>query len=102
MGGLARGEHDTDSLSQQAPSHKRKRQGGRVIKPLCVIDDTQQGAFLGDLGEQAQHAQPDEKPIRGCADAQSEHDLERLALRNWKTAEPIEQGRAQLVQTGES
>jgi hypothetical protein len=99
---LARGENDTDSLSHEAPSDKRKRQGRRVIKPLSVIDNTQQGSFLADVREQTQHAQPDKKPIRGCADAQSEHDLERLALRDWKTAEPIEERRAQLVQTGES
>src|SRR5262249_37525643 len=50
--------------------------------------------------EQAQHRQPDEEPVGGCARAQSKHRPERLSLRLWEPREPVEKWSAQLMEAG--
>ena len=95
-------EHDPDRLRQQATGDEGQRQPRGLIQPLRVIDDTQQRALLGHRREQAQHRQPDEKPIRGCAGAYAEHDLHGLPLRRREPVEPVEQRPAQLMQAGVS
>jgi hypothetical protein len=72
-----------------------------VIQPLRVIDDTQQRTLLGRLREQAQHRQPDEKPIRDFTVAQPEHDLHGVPLRRRQRVKPVKKRPAQLMETGE-
>jgi hypothetical protein len=98
----SRGEHDADRLSEQAPGDERERQRRGLIEPLGVVDDAEHGLLLGDIGEQAQHGQPDEEPIGSVACAQAERDLEGLALRDRESLEPSEKRQAQLVQARES
>ena len=98
---LPRSEHNPDRIGHHAPGHKGQRESRRLIQPLCVIDDTQQRTFLGDLREQAQDSQGNEEPSRRGTRTQAEHDLQRLALRNRQSLEPIEQRRACLMQAGE-
>ena len=99
---FTRGEHDPDGLRQQAPGDKRQRQRRGLIQPLRVIDDAQQWTLFGRGREQAQHGQPDEEPIGSGAGAQPEHDLQGPPLRVREFGEPVEQRRAQLMQTGEA
>src|SRR3712207_8895619 len=55
---------------------------GRLVEPLRVVDDARQRLPLGDLGEQRQHRESDEEPVRWRPWAQSEHRRERVALRS--------------------
>ena len=92
-------EHESHRLGQQPASDERERQRRGLIQPLRVVDDAEQGTLLSDLRDQAQDAQADEKPVRGCARAEPEHDLHGLTLWSRQPLEPIEQRRAELVQT---
>ena len=58
-------------------------------------------SLLGDVGQQAQHRQPDEEAIRRVAGAQPERRAQRVALRAGKRVELLEQRRAQLMQPRE-
>jgi hypothetical protein len=81
---LAGGEHDPNPIRLETAGDERQRQHGGVIEPLRVVDDAQEGTLVGSLGEQAQHAQSDEKPVWGRSGAEPEHGLKRLALRRRK------------------
>ena len=98
---FARGEDDPDLLGQQAAGDERQRQRRCMIKPLRVVDDAQQRPLVGQLGEQAQHGQADQEPVRRGAGAEPEHDLERVTLRRRKARQPTQQRAAQLMQAGE-
>jgi hypothetical protein len=56
---------------------------------------------FGDVGEQAQHCEADQKAIRLIASPETECGSERLALGRRQPVEAIEERRAQLVQSGE-
>ena len=58
---------------------QRLRRG--TIQPLRIIDQADQWALLGHLGQQAQHGQADQKAIRHVAGGQAERAPERVALR---------------------
>ena len=91
-------EHEPHRLGQQPASDERERQRRGLIQPLRVVDDAEQGTLLGHLGDQAQHGQADEEPVRGGARAEPEHDLHGLTLWSRQPLEPIEQRCAQLMQ----
>jgi hypothetical protein len=57
--------------------------------------------FLGVVGQQAQHGQPDQEPVRPRPGAQAERRVERIALRTGEVTEAAEHGRAQGMQAGE-
>jgi hypothetical protein len=90
-------EHERDWLSQQPASDERERQRRGMIQPLRVVNDAEQSTLLSHLRHQAQHSQADEKPIRGGARAEPEHDFHGLALRSRQPLEPIEQRCAHLM-----
>jgi hypothetical protein len=98
---LAGGEHDGDRVGHQAAGDERQRHRRSTVEPLRIVDHAQQRALLGHLGEQAQHRQRHEEPIRGRAVAEAEHRLERPALRGRERREPVEHRAAQLMQAGE-
>ena len=91
-------EHEPHRLGQQPASDERERQRRGLIQPLRVVDDAEQGTLLSHLRDQAQDPQADEKPVRGCARAEPEHDLHGLTLWSRQPLEPIEQRCAQLMQ----
>ena len=95
---LACCEHEPHRLSQQPASDERERQRRGLIQPLRVVDDAEQGTLLSHLRDQAQDPQADEKPVRGRARAEPEHDLHGLTLWSRQPLEPIEQRCAQLMQ----
>ena len=98
---LARREHQRDRLRQQPARHERQRLRRGPIQPLRVIDDTDKRPLLGRLRQQAQHRQPDQKPIRRVPRTQPERHAERLPLRTGKPVQAIEHRRAQLLQRRE-
>jgi hypothetical protein len=61
----------------------------------------QQRPFLGRFGQQGQHRQRDQEPVRRSPLPQPERDTQRVALRNREPRQPVQQRRAQQVQAGE-
>ena len=101
LGARADSEDDADRLRQQAARHERQRLRRGTIQPLRIIDQADQRAFLGHLGQQAQDGQADEKAIGRVPGGQAERGAQRIALRTREPFEPIEHRRAQLMQPGE-
>ena len=56
----------TDSASRRRPTNPRTWRGG-VIEPLGVVDQAHQRPLGGDLGQQAQHGETDQEPIRSAS-----------------------------------
>ena len=95
---LTRHQHQRDRLRQQPPRHEHERLRRGAIKPLRVINHTHKRLLLGHLRQQAQHRQPDQKPIRRVPRPQPERHAQRVLLRGRKPVQPIEHRRAQLLQ----
>ena len=98
---LARGEDHGDRLGQQPPGRERQALHRGPVEPLRVIDQAGQRLVLRRGGQQAQHRQPDQEPIRRRALPHAERDRERVALRSRQLVQPAEHRHAQLVQPGE-
>jgi hypothetical protein len=56
-----------------------------VIEPLLVIDQADQRLLSGCIGQQAQHGQADQEPVRGRPGAEAERRLQRRTL--WPLAD---------------
>ena len=98
---LAPGEHEPDPLRQQAACHERQRLRGHLIEPLRIVDDAHERLLLGDVGEQAQHGQPDQEAIRRRSGAQTERRAERIALRVRQGVATVQHRPTQRVQARE-
>ena len=101
VAGLAHREDERDPFRQQPAGDERERLRGDPVQPLRVIDEAQQRLLLRDVGQQAEHRQPDQETVRRLACAQTERRRQRIALRTGKSLEAIEERRAQLMQAGE-
>ena len=101
LAGHARREHEPHRLGQQAAGHEAERQRRGLVQPLRVVDDAQQGTFLRGLGQQAEHGQADQEPIRRRPRGQAEDRPQRVTLRAGQPVDTIEQRYAQLVQARE-
>ena len=99
--GLTHGEHQCDSLGQEAASHERKRLCRNAIKPLGVVDQADQGSLFSDIGEQAQDCQPNEEAVWWLSGTQAESRRQRIALGTRDPAEVIEHRCAELMQPRE-
>jgi hypothetical protein len=97
VGELPRRDDECDSLGQETPSYEHKGAPRGTIEPLRVVDDTEQRSLLGDLRQQAEDRQSDEKGVRGRPCAQTEGHRKRLALRIRQTLEVRQARRAQLL-----
>jgi len=60
-------QHDRDRFRQQPPGDEPEnlRRGG--VEPLRVVDEAQQRPLAGNLGEQGQRSQGDQKAVGGIA-----------------------------------
>jgi hypothetical protein len=96
---LADGEHDTDTLGEQAPRDEGQRLYRRLVEPLSVVDDAEQWPVLGHHRQQTQDGQSDQEPVRRTAGAVPERDGQRLPLRNRQTIPQVQHRPAQLMQT---
>ena len=101
LAGHACREHEPHGLRQQPAGDERERQRRGLVQPLRVVDDAQQGTFLGRLGQQAEHGEADQEPIRRRPRGQAEDRPQRVTLWAGQPLETIEQRYAQLVQAGE-
>ena len=72
---------DRDPFGEETTGDEAEDLSRGAVEPLGVVDDADQRLLLGDVGEQRQRRQPDQKAIRRRRPApQSEDRLERLAL----------------------
>jgi hypothetical protein len=72
LAGHARCEHEPHRLGQQAAGDEAERQRRGLVQPLRVVDDAQKGTFLRGLGQQAEHGEADQEPIRRRPRGQAE------------------------------
>jgi hypothetical protein len=94
------GEHHRHRIRLEAAGGERECLGRRVVKPLGVVHDAQQGLPLAGCGQQAEHGQSDEKPVGRIPRRRTEQGVQRLTLRSRQRRRPVKQRETQLVQRG--
>jgi hypothetical protein len=92
--------HNSDPLCHQSTRHEGNRLRRRAIEPLRVVDEADQRPLLGTVGHQVQHREPDHEAIRRVPADEAERSAECDALRIGQAVEPIQEGTADLVQSG--
>ena len=80
-GRLAQREDHRHRLRQQAPRDESERLHRRGVEPLRVVHQAQERALLGGRGEQVEHGDGDQEPVRGIARRDAQGDSERVLLR---------------------
>ena len=68
---------------------------------MSVLHETEQRPLLGRGGQQAEHGQSDEKPVRDVTGCEAQGDLQRVPLRLGERVELVEHRRAELMDPGE-
>jgi hypothetical protein len=98
---LADGAHcanQCDPLGEYPAPDEQEYLGRGDIEPLGVVDHAQQRLLFGDLRQQGQCGQPDQKPVRSRARLLAEYGAQGIALRDGQPIDVIEHRCAQLVQ----
>ena len=98
---LAHGEDDRHRLGQQPSRDEAQDLAGSGVEPLGVVDEAQQRALRGDLGQQAERGQGDQEAVGRGAGRQAQRDAQRGLLGLRERAEPTEHRRAELMQSRE-
>ena len=99
--GLTDREQHGDGFRVQPARGDGQRLGRRLVEPLGVLDDAQQRLLLGDVGQEAEHGEADQKAIRCGARGQPEGGAQRVALGPWQTIQPVEHLRStEPMETG--
>jgi hypothetical protein len=93
-------QHQANGFRAQPAGHKGDDLHRGAVEPLYVIDQANQGLFLRDVGEHAQHCQPDQKPVRCRPSAHAERRAQGIALWSGQMLQTIQDRCAQLLQTG--
>ena len=89
---------ERDRLGQEAMSDKAEGLLRRLVEPLRVVDDADQGLLLGQLAHEREGREPDHEPVRSRAGTEPEHGRQRLALWLWKPFELTQHRGADLVE----
>jgi hypothetical protein len=103
------------SLGVQPPRGERQCRRRRAVQPVRVVDQAQQRAIVGELGEQGQHGHADQQRVSaapggqpprpsqltGPGRRQPERALERLPLRRRERPDAAERRPQQQVHPGE-
>ena len=97
LAGLADGEDQAHRFRLQPTGHERENLRGSPVEPLLVIHQAHQRPLPGHVGQQAEHGQADQEPVRRGAGADAERRAERLTLRARQPLQVPEHRRAQLV-----
>jgi hypothetical protein len=84
-----------DAQLREAPRSPAARGDGQhlcrcLVEPLGVLEDARERLLLGNLGQEAEHGEADEKAMRCRARGQPEGGGQRVALRLRQTIEPAE------------
>jgi hypothetical protein len=97
---LPGGEEHDDRLDLEPPGDEDKGVGGRVVEPLCIVDEAEERLTFGGLGEQAQGCERDVEAIVASPRPEAERSTEggglglrkvRYVAKNW--ADDLVQGR---------
>ena len=99
--GLAHRENQCDRSGREVAGHERQRPGRGPVQPLRIIHHADQRPFPGHIRHQAQGGQADREAIRAVPVSEAERCAQRVALRTRKAPEPVQERRAQLMQSGE-
>ena len=94
-------EHQADRISSQPTRNEPQRLHRSAIEPLLVVDDADQRPLPRNLGQETQHGQTDQEPVRRRAGVDAERGAQRIVLRTRQSVEVVEQRCAELVQTRE-
>jgi hypothetical protein len=89
---------ERDPFGEEAPGDEGQGLGGGPVEPLGIVDDAGERPLLRGLGDQADHGQADEEPVRRGTFGEPEDDPQRLPLRRRDLVEVFQERRAQLVQ----
>jgi hypothetical protein len=98
VGRLPDREHEHDGLSEQTSTGDSQDLARCGVEPLGVVDQADQGLRGGDLGQQAQHGQAEQKPIRDFPHCETEGQTQGLLLRLRERLVLPQHRRAQLMQ----
>jgi len=101
VAGRAERENQRDRRRREPAGHEPQHLGRRTVEPLDVVDEADERSPLGHLGQEAEHRAADQEGVRVPARGQPEGRAEGVALRPRQVPQPLQQGRAQLVQAGE-
>ena len=77
-----------DLLGLKPPSHKRQDLAGRIVEPLNVVENHQQGPVGRSLRHQFERAQADQEHVGTAARADPECTEQRIALALGQPAHP--------------
>ncbi len=72
-----------------------------AVEPVSVIDETQQRPLFGNLCQQGECSQGDQKAVGGIARREAEGDAQGVLLGIRKRVEPREHRCAQVMQSRE-
>lgn len=98
--GDAGGEDQREGIRFGTPGDKRQGLQGFLVDPLCVIDKTQERSFSRKIGQQAQGAETDEKPVGRPPGQAAQRHRDRLGLGSGKTVTAPDHPGAELMQGG--
>ncbi len=98
---LTGGEDQSQRFGEHPSRHERQRLRGDPVEPLGVVHEAEQRSPGGHVGQQPEHGQADQEPVRGRPRAHPERRGQRFRLRRREGAGVSEEGRAQLVQSRE-
>ena len=90
--------HERDALGEEPAGDEGQNLRGRLVEPLCVVDDAGQRLVLGGLRYQGQRGESHQKPVGCRTGAHAEHCRERVALRDGQPVQVVQHGRAQLME----
>jgi hypothetical protein len=68
---------------------------------LSVLHETEQRPLLGRGGQEAEHSESDQEPLRDVTGCEAQGDIQGVPLRLGEPVELVEQRRAELMDPGE-
>jgi hypothetical protein len=98
---IARCKQDRDALCLEAPRHEQQRVTRGLVEPLGIVDQAQQRALLGSLGEKAEYGHRHEEAMLGARSLQSERPAERAPLGVRQRLDAREDRAQELMKRGE-
>ena len=95
------GEHQADRLGAEAAGHEREDLAEAWSSHCPSSTGHTSGCSAATCGQQAQHGQADQEPVRRRPRAHAEHGAQGIALRGRQRLQAVQHRRAQLMQSGE-
>ena len=98
---VAQRDDHRDRIGLQTARREREHVGARVVEPVRVLDECEQGRLGGCLREQVERCQRDQEPVRRRRVTQPERGEQRLPLGRGERHDVPEHRAHELVQAGE-